>query len=422
MHPTEDNDPDRHAGSVSRGQAAVLGRIMAALTRPLSTIEFFGQVLTAIAEQLGSDSTALFFHDPALNTVAVHTCYDRGEVKTWNSEVGQMPLSLPTSLFPIWDVLRANRQAYTLSDPASLPPSQMRDWFLARGMRQVMFAPLVLGEDVIGFLSIPTERADAYTVEDADLAQALAHQISLAVRLGRLAEQASDAAVAAERERAAHSRSAEREAAVLGERNRLAREIHDTLAQAFVGVVTLLEAAKNAATRRPEKAQACVLDALKVAREGLDEARRSVRALRPLPLDGGDLTRALNRLAGRPDDGGPAVVVHIHGRPRPLAAKVEEELYRITREALTNSLRHASASVIGIDLTFELAAVRLAVRDDGIGFNPHPAVPPEVPLSTFGITGMRERAARVGGTFSVDSTPGGGTIVITLVPTDEESE
>jgi signal transduction histidine kinase len=78
-----------------------------------------------------------------------------------------------------------------------------------------------------------------------------------------------------------------------------------------------------------------------------------------LPLDGGDLTLALNRLAGHPDDGGPAVVVHIHGRPRPLAAKIEEELYRITKEALTNSLRHANASVIGIDLTFELAAVRL---------------------------------------------------------------
>lgn len=418
MLPTQDQDPDGPAGRVSRGQAAVLGRMMAALTRPLSPDEFFGQVLTAIAEQLGSDSTALFFHDPARDTISVHTCYDQGAVKAWNPEPGHPPqsLHLPTALFPIWAVLRADRRPYTLSDPASLPPSPMRDWFHVRGMRQVLFAPLVLGE-VIGFLSIPSTREDAYTPEHADMAQALAHQTALAVRLGRMAEQARDAAVAAERDRAARDRAADRQAAILEERSRLAREIHDTLAQAFVGVVTLLEAAKDAAVRRPEKAQACVLDALRAARDGLDEARRSVRALRPLPLDGGDLSQALRRLAERPGDGGAAVAVHVHGPPRPLAAEVEQELYRIAQEALANSLRHARASAIGIELAFEPAAVRLAIRDDGDGFDPHATEPP----ATFGLLGMRERAARVGGTLSVASVPGGGTVVTALVPTGGET-
>jgi signal transduction histidine kinase len=190
------------------------------------------------------------------------------------------------------------------------------------------------------------------------------------------------------------------------------------LAQAFVGVVTFLEAAKDAAARRPEKAQACVLDALQVARDGLDEARRSVRALRPLPLDGGDLTQALNRLAGRPDDGGPAVAVHVHGRTRPLAAKVEEELYRVAKEALTNSLRHAKASLVSIDLTFDAALIRLAVRDDGGGFDTQLPDPP----TTFGITGMRERVDRIGGTLTVDSTLGGGTVVTVVVSAEEEEE
>ena len=170
--------------------------------------------------------------------------------------------------------------------------------------------------------------------------------------------------------------------------------------------------------RRPEKAQACVLDALQVARDGLDEARRSVRALRPLPLDGGDLTQALNRLAGRPDDGGPAVAVHVHGRTRPLAAKVEEELYRVAKEALTNSLRHAKASLISIDLTFDAALIRLAVRDDGGGFDTQLPDPP----TTFGITGMRERVDRIGGTLTVDSTLGGGTVVTVVVSAEEEEE
>jgi signal transduction histidine kinase len=271
---------------------------------------------------------------------------------------------------------------------------------------------------LIGYLSTPNNRPEAFTPDEIDLAQALANQIALAVRLNRLAVQASDAAITAERERVAHSRSAEREAAVLGERNRLAREIHDTLAQAFVGVITLLEAAKDPAARRPEKAHACLLDALQVARDGLDEARRSVRALRPLPLDGGDLTQALNRLAGRPDDGGPAVAVHVHGRTRPLAAKIEEELFRVAKEALTNSLRHAKASLVSIDLTFDAPLIRLEVRDDGGGFDTQL---PDAP-TTFGITGMRERVDRIGGTLTVESTLGGGTVVTVVLSAEEEEE
>ena len=415
MQSSENKDPDDSAGRVSRGQAAVLAQITAGLTRPTSTDEVFGQVVTAVAEQLGSVNTALCFHDAARGVISLHTCYKDGTVTIYSAETGH---ELPTDQWPIWDILRAKRQAHILSDPSSLPPSPPRDFYLAIGARQVLYVPLLLGEDLIGYLSTPNNRPEAFTPDEIDLAQALANQIALAVRLGRLAEQASDAAITAERERAARSRSAEREAAVLGERNRLAREIHDTLAQAFVGVVTFLEAAKDAAARRPEKAQACVLDALQVARDGLDEARRSVRALRPLPLDGGDLTQALNRLAGRPDDGGPAVAVHVHGRTRPLAAKVEEELYRVAKEALTNSLRHAKASLVSIDLTFDAALIRLAVRDDGGGFDTQLPAPP----TTFGITGMRERVDRIGGTLTVDSTLGGGTVVTVVVPAEEEEE
>ena len=416
MHPTGDKDQDGHADRVSRGQAAVLAQITAGLTRPTSTDEVFGQVVTAVAEQLGSVNTALCFHDAARGTLSLHTCYKHGTVTIYGAETDHEPVSVPTVQFPIWGVLRAKRQAHILSDPSSLPPSRPRDFYLAIGARQVLYVPLLLGEDLIGYLSTPNTRPEAFTPDQIDLAQALANQIALAVRLGRLAEQASDAAITAERERAAHSRSAEREAAVLGERNRLAREIHDTLAQAFVGVVTFLEAAKDAAARRPEKAQACVLDALQVARDGLNEARRSVRALRPLPLDGGDLTQALNRLAGRPDEGGPAVAVHV--RTRPLVAKVEEELYRVAKEALTNSLRHAKASLISIDLTFDAAIIRLAVRDDGGGFDTQLPDPP----TTFGITGMRERVDRIGGTLTVDSTLGGGTVVTVVVSAEEEEE
>lgn len=418
MLPTQNNTPDGTADRVSRGQAAVLAQITAGLTRPTSTDEVYGQVVTAVAEQLGSVNTALCFHDAARGILSLHTCYKHGTVTIYGAETGHEPPSVPAIQFPIWGVLCAKRQAHILSDPSSLPPSPPRDFYLAIGARQVLYVPLLLGEDLIGYLSTPNIRPEAFTPDQIDLAQTLANQITLAVRLGRFAEQASDAAITAERERAAYSRAAEREAAVLEERNRLAREIHDTLAQAFVGVVTFLEAAKDAAARRPEKAHACVLDALHVARDALDEARRSVRALRPLPLDGGDLTQALHRLAGRPNEGGPAVAAHVHGRTRPLAAKVEEELYRVAKEALTNSLRHAKASSVSIDLTFDAALIRLAVRDDGGGFDTQLSDAP----TTFGITGMRERVDRIGGTLTLDSTLGGGTVVTVVLPTEEEEE
>ncbi len=407
MHSGENKDLDDSAGRDTRGQAAVLAQITAGLTRPTSTDEVFGQVVTAVAEQLGSVNTALVFHDAARGSISLHTCYEHGKVKIYGAETCYERVSVPTVQFPIWDILRAKRQAHILSDPSSLPPLRIRDFYLAIGARQVLYVPLLLGEDLIGYLSTPNNRPEAFTPDEIDLAQALANQIALAVRLSRLAEQASYAAI-----------TAEREAAVLEERNRLAREIHDTLAQAFVGVVTFLQAAKDAAARQPEKARACLLDALQVARDGLDEARRSVRALRPLPLEGGDLTQALNRLAGRPDDGGPAVAVHVHGRTRPLDAKVEEELYRVAKEALTNSLRHAKASLVSIDLTFDAALIRLAVRDDGGGFDTQLPDPP----TTFGITGMRERVDRIGGTLTVDSTLGGGTVVTVVVSADEEDE
>ena len=101
-----------------------------------------------------------------------------------------------------------------------------------------------------------------------------------------------------------------------------------------------------------------------------------------------------------------------------MAAKVEEELYRVAKEALTNSLRHAKASLVSIDLTFDAAIIRLAVRDDGGGFDTQLPDPP----TTFGITGMRERVDRIGGTLTVDSTLGGGTVVTVVVSAEEEEE
>ena len=139
MESSENKDPDDSAGRVSRGQAAVLAQITAGLTRPTSTDEVFGQVVTAVAEQLGSVNTALCFHDAARGAISLHTCYKHGTVTIYGAETGHEPVSVPTVQVPIWDILRTTRQAYILSDPSSLPPSPLRDFYLAIGARQVLY-------------------------------------------------------------------------------------------------------------------------------------------------------------------------------------------------------------------------------------------------------------------------------------------
>src|ERR1700681_119582 len=121
MQSTENKDPDDSAGRVSRGQAAVWAKITAGLTRPTSTDEVYGQVVTAVAEQLGSENTALCFHDAARGTLSLHTCYKHGTVTIYGAETGHEPVSVPTVQFPIWGVLCGKRQAHILSDPSSLP-------------------------------------------------------------------------------------------------------------------------------------------------------------------------------------------------------------------------------------------------------------------------------------------------------------
>jgi signal transduction histidine kinase len=200
----------------------------------------------------------------------------------------------------------------------------------------------------------------------------------------------------------------ERQAAILEERNRLAREIHDTLAQGFTGIAIQLEAAEDSLTDSPESAKAHLLKARALARESLNEARRSVQALRPEGLYGGSLVSALQHMVEYAAiDNTTRVQFVTEGTPSTLPSDVEMNLLRISQEALTNTLKHAQASYIMVELIFEGKTVCLSVKDDGKGFAPH------VPLSSegYGITGMRERAERIGGKFKLTSKPGEGTTV-----------
>ena len=205
-----------------------------------------------------------------------------------------------------------------------------------------------------------------------------------------------------------------RDAGVRDERDRLAREIHDTLAQGLAGIVAQLQAARTASATGRERH----LDtAAELARSTLVEARRSVQALRPEPLEGARLPDALADVAARwAEVSGVPAAVTTTGTPRQLHPEVEIALLRTGQEALANVGKHASASRVGVTLSYMEDVVTLDVRDDGIGFDLAGLPEAVADGSGFGLTGMRQRVGRVAGRLEIESAPGEGTAVCATVP------
>jgi signal transduction histidine kinase len=198
--------------------------------------------------------------------------------------------------------------------------------------------------------------------------------------------------------------------AVAAERSRLAREIHDTLAQGFVAVSVRLEMMTQ--LLRKQSVEACreQLDQTRgLVRDSLAEARRSIWDLRAEGADSMSLPARLARSVQQAVTSGMAARLDTTGTYRPLERSIDDELFRIAQEAVTNALRHAQARLIKIRLAYTADVVILEVADDGRGFDP--AVVPSSKEGHFGLTGMRERAHRIGASVHVESTVNAGTTV-----------
>ena len=204
------------------------------------------------------------------------------------------------------------------------------------------------------------------------------------------------------------------------ERGRLAREIHDTLAQGFVSVLTQLEAVDAAGPAISDEMAARLARARSIARSSLGEARRSVAALRPVALDGAALPEAVERVVRRwSEHTGVAASVAVTGSPVPLEAPTEVTLLRAVQEALANVACHAGAGTVVVTLSFVGDAVVLDVADDGRGFDAGTlAGSHEVNRSGggFGLEALRQRAVAVGGGVGLETAPGVGTTVTVRIP------
>jgi signal transduction histidine kinase len=211
--------------------------------------------------------------------------------------------------------------------------------------------------------------------------------------------------------------AAEREGGRLAERQRLARDIHDTLAQGFVSIVVQLQAAESELPAGAEAARAHLERARRTARDNLAEARRLVWDLRPTQLRAASLGEALGRLADRlAEETGIAATATVTGTPRPLSPDAEVTLLRVTQEALANVTRHARADRVALTLSYMDGEAALDVHDDGVGFSPGSGGTDG--NGGLGLPGMRERVEALGGRLAVESAPGRGTTVAVTVPAE----
>jgi signal transduction histidine kinase len=261
------------------------------------------------------------------------------------------------------------------------------------GLHSVFLLPLVFGEGSLGLVGLGFRSHQPLPLELAELLVAFAQQVTLALAMKRMMHTVN-------------------QAAVLAERNRIGREIHDGLAQAFTGILMQLGAAEEQAEGSPLAATfAKIRD---IAREGLTEARRSVLALRPdeQPRQGG-LELALRQLAERSTAPGSITSSFHGGGATGLPPEHEHALLRIAQEAVINAVRHAEPAAIEIHLDCGGDEVLLRIRDNGRGMHRMPEL---YARHGFGLANMRERAEGIGGRFELHSEPGNGTRVTVSIP------
>jgi signal transduction histidine kinase len=262
-------------------------------------------------------------------------------------------------------------------------------------MRSFLGVPIVAGSGIVGALYL-TDKVGADEFDDADqqLIEMLAVHAALAIEKTRLYERS-------------------RELSIVEERNRLARELHDSVTQKLFGVTLTAESAATVVERDPKEARQQIQRLQQLAREAMEELRSLIFELRPPEVETEGLATALRKHVD--------VLQRVHGHAVQLQvdcdaaprAAGDAEVLRVAQEALQNALRHAAAEHIDISLQADNGRLRLAVTDDGAGFDP---ADPALRARRLGLTSMEERARALGGRLSIESRPGEGTTVILEVP------
>jgi signal transduction histidine kinase len=266
------------------------------------------------------------------------------------------------------------------------------------GTKSELAVAIKAKDKILGVLDIESNEIDAFSEADLSTSQTLADQLAIAIENARLYQETG-------------------KMAVMEERNRMAREIHDTLAQGFTGIILQLEAAEQASEGVNSETLQLISKARSLARGSLNEARRSVWNLRPQALERLSLVEALRQEVVRlAQSSNIKARFEVSESKRELPLDIETALLRICQESLANIKKHAQATEVKVDLDFDESNVVLAIRDNGVGFNTDKNGKVKEEHRGFGLISMQERAKSLGGTFEVQSEEKEGTIIKIVIP------
>jgi len=384
----------RASERLARGQAEALTLALDALARETDPDRIVEHVLRTVTAQLDAHSSSVWLRDEGSGLMVFEFALEGGKFKTKaESAIGKVSPSLPVKALSSWAEIFRTGKPSVLEDIREGPDFPWRPHVLAQGIVTILVVPMMIAGKVEGAIGVRFTQKRTFRSEELELAQALANQAMLAIQLARLSAQS-------------------RQSGIMEERNRMARDIHDTLAQGFTGVIMHMEAAQQAMLRkRIEVVSGHLRGAGEIARDGLREARRSVKALRPLALEQKKLAEALEELINKLSaDTAVQAKFTLQGKARELPPEWEANILRIGQEALTNALRHARASELDVLLVFDDREIRLNMRDNGCGFDPAGN------YEGFGLRGMAERAEDMGGQLSIQSSTGAGTTISAVLP------
>jgi two-component system NarL family sensor kinase len=368
----------------------VLKEVAEALNRASTEGRAAGEALERMADLLGVEAGWVWLRDPASNrfySAAVQNLppYLQAPVRMTGRSCWCLELLCKGDLTARnIDVVECSRLASAVRSPDAAD---------TRGLRCHASVPLYAGDRPLGVMNLAMHGWRRLTRHELDLLTTIADQLAVAIERARLVEQATDRARA-------------------DERARLARDVHDTLAQGLTAIALQIESGL-AGLPRHDRARTALTRALDVTRQSLDDARRSIRQLRSSTAADRPLAEALALLSRRfTAESGVRVDVDIDAAGGgTVPPEVETELYQIASEALANVRRHAGVGEAALRLAVERGRVRLIVSDSGRGFRTRAAR-----RRGFGLLGIEERARAVGGRATIRSTPGRGTTITVTVP------
>lgn len=413
----------RYSKHLARGQTEALTQTLAALARESNPDRLLEHVLRTIGDRLGAHSIGVWEMNPTTGKVElVGNCEDgRLDMNPMPEGASIMRPPSGNETHPVWTEFfthgwhcvagkfenggarvrtldGTSGPWYDWSSEAVANPvvPMLMERLKGKGVTSTLSVPMFVAGAVKGFLSIRFTKEPDFHCDEIELATALANQAMLAIQLMKLSRES-------------------RRLAVVAERNRMARELHDTLSQGITGVLVQLEAAEDASARQlPEAVQHHLKRARELARESLREARRSVHGMRSQALEQQSLCDALAGLFKSMTEGTPLrAQFELRGTPWEMRPRWEDNLLRMVQEVLTNTLRHAQATQFRARLTYTPARLRLQLHDNGRGFNTRES------HDGFGLIGIRERVETMLGSIFIRSKERRGTAISICIPAEK---